>query len=196
MTTPAPAVWSDGDPLMTAIAAAVSEQCETHPEQGLTVDDPRTIAAVAATVARQVLGTPTTDPVICVHPEGYEGECPCPPSCTCCNVSAAALQPASAPAAPADRGAGPETLSALMATIQELRALQQPLVDGLRFIWEDMDRVHKGGDEWATEWMAQVWQELPLQVRAVSGDTDAAQELANEARRTEPATAATEEPQP
>lgn len=62
MTTPTPAVWSDGDPLMTAIAAAVSAQCQTHPEQGLTVDDPRTIAAVAATVARQVLGTPTTAP--------------------------------------------------------------------------------------------------------------------------------------
>ena len=55
------AVWSDGDPLMEAIAAAVYEQCETHPEQSLTVDDPRNIAAVAATVARRVLGTPTTN---------------------------------------------------------------------------------------------------------------------------------------
>lgn len=71
---PAPAVWIDGDPLMEAMAAAVYEQCATHPEQALTVDDPRTIAAVAAAVARQVLGTPTTDPA-----------------------------PASAPAAPADR---------------------------------------------------------------------------------------------
>lgn len=25
----------------------------------------------------------------CVHPEGYEGECPCPPSCDCCAVQAA-----------------------------------------------------------------------------------------------------------
>ncbi|WWM24849.1 hypothetical protein QBW33_13290 [Streptomyces sp. B21-104] len=59
---PAPAgVWSDGDPLMEAIAAAVYDQCETHPEQALTVDDPRNIAAVAATVARRVLGTPTTN---------------------------------------------------------------------------------------------------------------------------------------
>jgi len=57
----APAVWSDGDPLMEAIAAAVYDQCETHPEQALTVDDPRNIAAVAATVARRVLGTPTTN---------------------------------------------------------------------------------------------------------------------------------------
>ncbi|WP_328902314.1 hypothetical protein OHR86_22500 [Streptomyces sp. NBC_00441] len=53
--------------------------------------------------ARQVLGTPTADPAACVHPEGFEGECPCPPSCPCCDVTAAALQPASAPAAPADR---------------------------------------------------------------------------------------------
>ncbi|WP_328903244.1 hypothetical protein OHR86_27985 [Streptomyces sp. NBC_00441] len=50
--------------------------------------------------ARQVLGTPTADPAACVHPEGFEGECPCPPSCPCCDVTAAALQPASAPAAP------------------------------------------------------------------------------------------------
>lgn len=52
-----PAIWSDTDPLMQAIAAAVYEQCETHPELSLTVDDPRTIAAVAATVARRILGT-------------------------------------------------------------------------------------------------------------------------------------------
>lgn len=25
----------------------------------------------------------------CVHPDGYEGECPCPPSCVCCPVVAA-----------------------------------------------------------------------------------------------------------
>ncbi|WP_329307479.1 hypothetical protein OG322_36015 [Streptomyces sp. NBC_01260] len=57
--TEQPAVWSDTDPLMTAIAAAVYEQCASHPERSLTVDDPRNIAAVAATVARQVLGTTT-----------------------------------------------------------------------------------------------------------------------------------------
>lgn len=25
----------------------------------------------------------------CIHPDGYEGECPCPPSCACCRVTAA-----------------------------------------------------------------------------------------------------------
>ena len=24
---------------------------------------------------------------VCVHPQGYEGGCPCPPSCTCCAVT-------------------------------------------------------------------------------------------------------------
>ncbi|WP_327335907.1 hypothetical protein OG384_04535 [Streptomyces sp. NBC_01324] len=62
-TTPTtPAVWSEGDPLMEAMAAAVYEQCASHPEQPLTVDDPRTIAAVAATVARLVLGTTDQQP--------------------------------------------------------------------------------------------------------------------------------------
>ncbi|MDX2846434.1 hypothetical protein PV377_47335 [Streptomyces ipomoeae] len=46
-----PAVWVDGDPLMEKIAAAVWEQCQQH-DSGLVVDDPRNIAAVAATVAR------------------------------------------------------------------------------------------------------------------------------------------------
>ncbi|MGW3298444.1 hypothetical protein [Streptomyces rubiginosohelvolus] len=53
----AAAVWVDGDPLMEAMAAAVYEQCDKHPEVSVTIDDPRTIAAVAATVARQLLGT-------------------------------------------------------------------------------------------------------------------------------------------
>ncbi|WP_327337375.1 hypothetical protein OG384_14845 [Streptomyces sp. NBC_01324] len=147
-TTPTtPAVWSEGDPLMEAMAAAVYEQCASHPEQPLTVDDPRTIAAVAATVARLVLGTTDQQP--------------------------------------ATTEAGPETMAALMATIRELHTLQQPLVDGLRHIRQDMDRAHKSGDEWATEWMGQVWLELPLQVRAAGGDTDAAQELADEAQQPE-----------
>ncbi|MFB6424670.1 hypothetical protein ACFCXC_14940 [Streptomyces microflavus] len=57
-TSPTPAdrpAWVDGDPLMEATAAAVWEQCRT--ENSIVVDDPRNIAAVAATVARQLLGT-------------------------------------------------------------------------------------------------------------------------------------------
>ncbi|WP_128977261.1 hypothetical protein [Streptomyces roseicoloratus] len=71
-----------------------------------------------------------------------------------------------------------ETIPALMASIQEYRALQQPLVDALRLIHEDMDRAHKGGDEWAMEWMGDVWSGLPLAVRAAAGDQDAAHEYA------------------
>jgi len=56
-----PAVWSDGEPLMEVIAAAVYEQCGTDAVSSIVVDDPRNIAAVAATVARRVLGTPTTN---------------------------------------------------------------------------------------------------------------------------------------
>jgi hypothetical protein len=25
---------------------------------------------------------------LCIHPDGYDGECPCPPSCGCCKVAA------------------------------------------------------------------------------------------------------------
>ncbi|MEV6074953.1 hypothetical protein AB0L80_07580 [Streptomyces sp. NPDC052069] len=57
MPNTTPAVWSDGDPLMEAVASAVWEQCRT--ENSIVVDDPRNIAAVAATVARQLLGTTT-----------------------------------------------------------------------------------------------------------------------------------------
>jgi hypothetical protein len=33
------------------------------------------------------------------------------------------------------------------------------------------------GDEWAMEWLGEVWSALPLTVRAAAGDTDAADEL-------------------
>lgn len=46
-----PAVWIDGDPLMEAIAAAVWEHCRTE-GTSLVVDDPRNIAAVAASAIR------------------------------------------------------------------------------------------------------------------------------------------------
>lgn len=53
-----------------------------------------------------------------------------------------------------------------------------PLVDALRRIREDMDRASLSGDEWAMEWMSDVWSDLPLAVRAAGGDQDAAHELA------------------
>ncbi|MFE5514488.1 hypothetical protein ACFQ9J_28535 [Streptomyces sp. NPDC056529] len=75
-----------------------------------------------------------------------------------------------------------ETVPALMATIQELQALQQPLIDALRRIHDDMETCRSGGDEWASEWLVQVWGDLPLAVRAVGGDRDAADELAAQTR--------------
>ncbi|AWT42596.1 MULTISPECIES: hypothetical protein [Streptomyces] len=50
-TEPRPA-WVDGDPLMEALASAVWEHCHTEQAPALVVDDPRNIAAAAATVAR------------------------------------------------------------------------------------------------------------------------------------------------
>ncbi|MFD4795951.1 hypothetical protein [Streptomyces anulatus] len=64
--------------------------------------------ALAAVTAHHMVATSGSDreewskaihgrAVVCVHPEHYEGECPCPPSCVCCG---------STPAPPA----GPESL--------------------------------------------------------------------------------------
>lgn len=52
------AAWSDDDQLMQAIASAVWELCRND-EHTNVYDDPRNIAAVAATVARQHLCAPT-----------------------------------------------------------------------------------------------------------------------------------------
>ncbi|WP_406463008.1 hypothetical protein OHB07_16290 [Streptomyces sp. NBC_00111] len=64
-TSADPAIWSDDDPLMQAIASTVYEQCGTDPVSSIVVDDPRNIAAVAATVARRILGTTEQPPA---HP--------------------------------------------------------------------------------------------------------------------------------
>lgn len=90
---PAP-VWVDGDPLMEATACAVWERCRT--ENSIVVDDPRNIAAVAATVARQLLGTSAVaaEPG-CAMP-GFMG-------CECDHVTG--CQHPAAPPAPADRAA-------------------------------------------------------------------------------------------
>ncbi|MFJ2848301.1 hypothetical protein [Streptomyces rubiginosohelvolus] len=68
------AVWVDGDPLMEAMAAAVYDQCDKHPEVSVTIDDPRNIAAVAAAVARQLLGTSTgEEPAAALEPQDHPG---------------------------------------------------------------------------------------------------------------------------
>lgn len=57
-TAAPPAVWSDGDPLMQAIAATVWERCARDDADmpQLTLDDPRTIAAAAAHAVRALQG--------------------------------------------------------------------------------------------------------------------------------------------
>jgi hypothetical protein len=50
-----------------------------------------------------------------------------------------------------------------------------PLIDALRTVYRSM--VDCAGDEWAMEWLGEVWTQLPLDVRAVAGDEDAAVEL-------------------
>ena len=68
------------------------------------------------------------------------------------------------------------TAPALMATIKELRDLRAPLIEALALVYASM----KGfvGDEWAEEWLGEVWTKIPLDVRALAGDQDAAAELA------------------
>ena len=55
MTAASNAAWTDGDPLMETMAAAFWAHCKTDDRR--ITDAPRTIAAVAAAVARAMLGT-------------------------------------------------------------------------------------------------------------------------------------------
>ncbi len=81
------------------------------------------------------------------------------------------------------RGHAPmsESVPALLATIKQLRDLRAPLIDALRTVHESMTSCV--GDEWAMEWLGEVWSRLPLDVRALAGDQDAAAELAEETAR-------------
>ncbi|MDH6610227.1 hypothetical protein M2164_005862 [Streptomyces sp. SAI-208] len=71
-----------------------------------------------------------------------------------------------------------ESVPALLATIKELQNLRQPLIDALRTVHESMTSCV--GDEWAMEWLGEVWSQLPLGVRALAGDQDATAEIAAE----------------
>lgn len=56
---------------------------------GITSGSGRVYAALAATIrdaARQAAGQPAGEPV---DPDGYQGECPCAPSCGCCKAEPA-----------------------------------------------------------------------------------------------------------
>jgi hypothetical protein len=75
------------------------------------------------------------------------------------------------------------TAPALLATIKELHGLRAPLIDALGTVYRSMtDCV---GDEWAEEWLGEVWTQIPLNVRVLAGDEDAAAEL-DEADRLNP----------
>jgi hypothetical protein len=71
-----------------------------------------------------------------------------------------------------------ETIPALLATIKELRKSRQPLIDALTRVHQSMTACV--GDEWAMEWLGEVWTQIPLHVRALAGDSDAAAELAGD----------------
>lgn len=69
------------------------------------------------------------------------------------------------------------TAPTLLAIIKELHDLRAPLVDALGTVYRSMtDCV---GDEWAEEWLGEVWTQLPLNVRALAGDEDVADMLAD-----------------
>lgn len=69
-----------------------------------------------------------------------------------------------------------ESVPALLATIKELRGLRTPLIEALATIHQSMTSCV--GDEWAEEWLGEVWSQLPLAVRALAGDQDATAEIA------------------
>ncbi|WP_399553856.1 hypothetical protein OG473_39335 (plasmid) [Streptomyces anulatus] len=151
MTDTTPAVWSDGDPLMEAVASAVWEQCRT--ENSIVVDDPRNIAAVAATVARQLLGTTTGAGPAAVPSTAAMLSTPCDacdhtlnwhrndvgctvPRCVCGRFQDPVE--ATAPPAPADRAAEAKAAT----TIRRLRAERAELsrqLDCLRGDMRDME---------------------------------------------------------
>ncbi|MGW0626496.1 hypothetical protein [Streptomyces sp. NPDC002758] len=71
-----------------------------------------------------------------------------------------------------------EAVPALVATVKEVRALRAPLTEALQLVYRSM--VDCRPDEWAMEWLGEVWTRVPLNVRALAGDEDAAAELASE----------------
>jgi hypothetical protein len=73
--------------------ASLLEHVGIDTSGGVTVDG-QTVAApctCGAQPGREAQQDPTQDGEDgCVHPDGYEDECPCPPSCTCCTATAVA----------------------------------------------------------------------------------------------------------
>jgi hypothetical protein len=90
--------------------------------------------------------------------------------------TAAAVAAQGALPVPVGHATPAETVPALLATIKELRDLRAPLIDALGTVYRSMTSCV--GDEWAMEWLGEVWTQIPLDVRALAGDKDAAAELA------------------
>lgn len=63
-----------------------------------------------------------------------------------------------------------------------LREAERPALDALSRIYTDIATCRSGGDEWASEWLGEMWATLPLEVRAAAGDATAADELATTAQ--------------
>lgn len=54
-----------------------------------------------------------------------------------------------------------------------------PVLEALRAVYADLDATGRAGDEWAYEWVHECWRRLvPVDVRVLAGDTDAAEEQA------------------
>ncbi|RSS11435.1 hypothetical protein [Streptomyces sp. WAC08401] len=79
-----------------------------------------------------------------------------------------------------DRQLSALTTPALVSTIKELHGLRAPLINALSLVYRSMRDC--AGDEWAMEWLGEVWTQIPLNVRALAGDADAAAELTADGR--------------
>ncbi len=52
-----------------------------------------------------------------------------------------------------------------------------PVLTALKAVFADLDSTGRAGDEWAYEWVHEVWPSLvPLELRVLAGDPDAAEE--------------------
>lgn len=57
------------------------------------------------------------------------------------------------------------------------RPAADPALEALRAVFADLDSTGRSGDEWAYEWVHEVWPALvPREIRAAAGDLEAADE--------------------
>lgn len=54
---------------------------------------------------------------------------------------------------------------------------EDPVLTALRRVYENLDSTGRAGDEWAYEWIHEVWPALvPLELRVLAGDKNASEE--------------------